>query len=404
MRWLSIIGIGEDGLDGLAPNARAALEAAAIVWGGKRHLLLAADAIRGTARSWPSPIENAFAEIATQKDRPIAVLASGDPFHYGVGSLLAAHIPPTEMHLFPKASSLSLAAARLGWALQDCAIVSLHGRPVEELFRHVQNGARILALVWDEDTLGAVAQHLYDLGHGAASIHILEALDGPNERIITVAAKDALARKTHALTVLAIEIPSAGGTIWPLAPGLDDARFESDGQLTRRDIRAITLSRLQPQPGLLLWDVGGGSGSISIEWLLRHPANRAIAIERRPDRATRIAENARRLGAPKLEIRTGEAPAALADLPRPDAVFIGGGVSNKVIIEAAVAALPALGRCVANAVTVEGEQALLEAQRRHGGTMSRIAIDRLDSVGPYRAWRAEMGIVQWVYIKREEGA
>jgi precorrin-6B C5,15-methyltransferase / cobalt-precorrin-6B C5,C15-methyltransferase len=399
MRWLSIIGIGEDGVEGLPKKALAALSAAKAVYGGKRHLELAAAAISGEVFAWPSPIESAFQDILRRKGDAVAVLASGDPFHYGIGSVLAEHVPPSEMVAYPQPSSLSLAAARLGWGLQDCVVVSLHGRPLEDVLRHLTHEARILALAWDGSTAGRLAELLVRLGHGDAMLHRLEALGGPQEAHHQATARESCAIETAALTVLAIEMPRSGGTIWPLTPGLDDERFESDGQLTKQHVRAVTLSRLAPQPGQLLWDIGGGSGSIGIEWMLRHPSNRAISVERDGGRAERIQRNAAALGAVRLQVCYGAAPQALAALPEPDAVFIGGGTSEPGLIRAALAALKPGGRLVANAVTVEGEQALLAASKAWGGEVHRIGIDRLDSVGPYRAWRSAMAVVQWVVTK-----
>jgi precorrin-6B C5,15-methyltransferase / cobalt-precorrin-6B C5,C15-methyltransferase len=403
MRWLSIIGIGEDGVSGLSPAALAALSAAETVWGGKRHLDLAQEVIRGNQQIWPNPIEAAFPAIVASRGKRMAVLASGDPFHYGIGSLIARHVPPSEIAAFPKASSLSLAAARLGWALQDCAIVSVHGRPLENVMPHLTHAARLLVLAWDGSTAGKLAALLTALGHGDARLHLLEALEGPQERVSTRTASEAALLSTHALTVIGVEMPAAGGIIWPLTPGLADHRFDNDGQLTRQDMRVITLARLAPQPGQLLWDIGGGSGSIGIEWMLRHPANRAIVVERNEQRVARIRANAAALGVVRLDIRHGSAPEALKDLPPPDAVFIGGGTSNHRILDAAAAAAFAPGkRCVANAVTVEGEQALLAAASRHGGEVNRFSFDRLDKVGPYRAWRPAMSVVQWVRVKSSD--
>jgi precorrin-6B C5,15-methyltransferase / cobalt-precorrin-6B C5,C15-methyltransferase len=398
-RWLSIIGMGEDGPDGLTIAAKTALETATIVYGGQRHLSLAKECIAGEKRAWPSPIEAAFPSIVALKGQSVAVLASGDPFHFGVGSLLARHIPAHEMHVFAKPSSLALSAARLGWALQDCAIVSLHGRALHDLLPAIQNNARILALAWDETTASKVAALLDALGHGEAVLHLLERLDGPHEKVATRPASLCKETVTDPLCVIAVEILPVGGTIWPLTPGLDDSRFVHDGQITKQNIRAITLARLAPQAGQMLWDIGGGSGSIAIEWLLRHPANQAFSIERQGERVARIRQNAEALGAVRLSVVHGSAPDALQGLPNPDAVFIGGGTSNSAIIERAVSVLKTGGRCVANAVTIEGEQTLLHAAQRFGGEMNRISIDALDHVGPYRAWRASMPVAQWVFVK-----
>jgi precorrin-6Y C5,15-methyltransferase (decarboxylating) len=397
--WLSIIGIGEDGLQGLSARARAALSSAAIVYGGRRHLSLAAVAIAGEARAWPSPFEGAYAEIAALAGRPVAVLASGDPFHYGVGSILAARLPPGAFVGYPKASSFSLAAARLGWAIQDVACLSAHARPAGIVLRHLRPGARLLVLAHDGDTLAEIAAMLAEAGHSDARLVALAHLEGPEETIAAHDVASAGVARTADLAVIAVEIPAGSrGDALPLSPGLPDRRFENDGQLTRAPQRAMTIAALAPSPGGLLWDVGAGSGSVAIEWCLAHPANRALAFERDPQRAARIARNAARHGV-ALAIVPGEAPASLAGASTPDAVFVGGGVSIPGLIDACFGALRPGGRLVANAVTIEGEATLIEARRRLGGELTRHGLDRLDEVGRFTAWRPAMAVVQYAVAK-----
>ena len=286
-RWLSIIGIGEDGVAGLSPVAQKLVQSAELVVGGKRHLELAKSIIKGRAYSWPSPIANALPEIEKHRGRPVVVLASGDPFHYGVGDLLMRSFDADEMLCLPQASSFSLAAARLGWSLQDVALVSLHGRALENIVRHLHPGARILALAWDGATPAKLAKLLGERGMSGSSLTVLEALGGPNERIH----RDV--EKAAALNVIALEVAvEPNAPVIGLSPGLDDTLFEHDGQLTKREVRAVTLSALAPRAGELLWDVGLGAGSIAIEWLLRHPSLKAIGIEADSGRAARAARNA----------------------------------------------------------------------------------------------------------------
>lgn len=398
-RWLSIVGIGEDGRAGLSPAAAAALDAATLVVGGARHLALAAP-IRAETMTWPSPITEGYAAIEARRGRPTCVLATGDPFHYGVGAELARRIPADEIAAFPQPSAFSLAAARLGWSLPEVACVSLHGRSFERIVPHLQPGARVLALSWDETTPVRLAALLAERGMGGSEIVVLEAMGGPRERVRRAHADGFGLEAIDPLNAVAIAVAAGpDARVVPLAPGRDDGWYDNDGQLTKAEIRAVTLAALAPRAGGLLWDVGAGSGSIGIEWMLAHPANRAVAIEARADRVERIARNAARLGAPDLRIVTGRAPDALDGLPQPDAVFIGGGATVPGVVEAAWAALPAGGRLVINAVTLETEARLAALFAAHGGTMRRLAVSRLEPVGGMHGWRAAMPVTQWIGVK-----
>jgi precorrin-6Y C5,15-methyltransferase (decarboxylating) len=401
-RWLSIVGIGEDGVDALSPVARGLIGDAEIVFGGKRHLALAAALIRGAARPWPSPFDRAMDEVLTQRGRPVCVLASGDPFVYGVGAILARHIDPAEMLAVPAPSAFSLAAARLGWALPDTAQVSLHGRALDLIRAHLQPGRRVLALTSGADAPAELAGLLSDAGFGASSLIVLEALGGRRERIrATTAAKFDL-REIDDLNVAAIEVRAApGARVIARAAGLADALFEHDGQITKREIRAVTVSSLAPRRGELLWDIGAGCGSVAIEWMLADPSLSAIAIERRADRAARIRRNAAAFGVPGLEVIEGEAPAILGSLPKPDAIFIGGGASGS--LDVAQSMLRAGGRLVVNAVTLETEALLLARYAALGGELTRLAITRAEGVRGTRprpvGWRPALPVMQWTWTK-----
>ena len=388
MSWLSIIGIGEDGREALSPAAAELVAQAQFILGGARHLALLGETGAETL-VWPSPFEQGIEAILARRGQKVCVLASGDPFLYGVGSVLAERVPAAEIRCIPAPSSLSLAAARLGWALQDCEIVSLHGRPLERVVPHLRPGARILALSWDGTTPAKLAW-LLDERDVDARITVLEALGGPREKISPSTGQD-----VDKLNLLAIEVFSAGRYI-PLAPGLPDDWFETDGQVTKREIRAVTLSSLAPWPGALLWDIGAGSGSVAIEWLLAHPRNRAVAIEIREDRAARITKNAELFGV-ALTVVQGDAPFALEGLPQPDAIFVGGG--GAAVIEAAWDLLPAGRRLVVNGVTVETQSLLGELQALHGGDLVQLSVARAGKLGDYRGWRPAMPVVQWVVKK-----
>lgn len=396
--WLSIVGIGEDGVAGLSSVARQLVSSAELVLGGKRHLALAAELIRGRQLSWPSPIGRALPEIEKQRGRPVVVLASGDPFHYGVGDMLMRAIPSEETICLPQPSSFSLAASRLGWSLQDVTPVSLHGRALEHVVRHLQPGARILALSWDGATPAKLAALLVTHGLGSSTLTVLEALGGPNERLRATTADGFALAEVAALNIIALQVASApGARIVTLAPGLDDALFEHDGQLTKRDIRAVTLSSLAPCQGELLWDVGLGAGSIAIEWLLRHPSMRAIGIEQGPERAARAARNAASLGTPDLQIVQAAAPAGFAGLPTPDAIFVGGGLSDPGLLDAAWAALKPGGRLVANAVSLQSEARLIDCFQKHGGEITRLQVAKAGRAGTGNVcvWRHATPVTQW---------
>jgi precorrin-6B C5,15-methyltransferase / cobalt-precorrin-6B C5,C15-methyltransferase len=399
-RWLCIVGIGEDGVEGLSRVARTMIAQAAFVVGGARHLALADTLIAGARMAWPHPIEAAFPAILSRRGEAVVVLASGDPYCFGIGATLARVVPMEETLCLPAQSAFSLACATLGWALNDTATLSFCGRPVSTIAPHLQPGSRILALSADATTPAAVAALLRERGFGASRLHVLEALGGPRARCRSLLADAAMPADVGALNLVGIEVETADDArVIPLSAGLADEFFEHDGQITKREIRALTLSALQPRRGELLWDIGSGSGSVSIEWMLRHPANRAIAIERNPERATRAVRNAASLGVPALKMVEGAAPQAIADLPVPDAVFIGGGAHVPGVIDAAWRALRQGGRIVANGVTAETEMALFAAANARGGTLIRLSVERLDRIGSMHAFRPAMTVTQWAATK-----
>jgi precorrin-6Y C5,15-methyltransferase (decarboxylating) len=399
-RWLSIVGIGEDGIEGLSATARELIEAAEIVFGGRRHLTLAAPLIRGAARPWPSPFDGAAEEVLLHRGRQVCVLASGDPFHYGVGAVLARHVDPRETMVLPAPSAFSLAAARLGWPLPETVLLSLHGRALDLIRPHLQPAARILALTSDGDAPTALAKLLAASGFGASRLTVLEHLGGPQESIRRTTAAAFNLGAVGSLNTLAIEVEAApDARVIGRSAGRPDHLFEHDGQITKREIRAMTLSSLSPRRGELLWDIGAGSGSVAIEWLLADPTMRAVAIEQQAERAERIRRNAAAFGVPGLEIIEGPAPAALAGLPSPDAVFVGGGASDSGVLDTAARALRSGGRLVVNAVTLETEALLIARHAVLGGELIRIAISRAAPVGEKSGWRPAMPVTQWVWTK-----
>lgn len=400
MTWLTIVGIGEDGLPGLGEAAKAAVAQAEVVFGGARHLELARPVIAGRTREWQSPFSESVDAVVGLRGRRVCVLASGDPFQFGVGATLARRIDASEMQVFSHPSAFSLAAGRLGWALQDVVSLSLHGRPIDLIRPHLHPGARILALTSDEHGPAQLAQALTEAGFGISIVTVLEALGGPNETVRSEVAMHFAMKDVDPLNVCAISVVALpGARILPLTPGLDDSLFEHDGQITKREVRALTLSALAPRRGELLWDIGAGSGSVSIEWMLADPSLHAIAIEANSERAARLLRNARSLGVPGLQLIQGRAPEALGQLEAPHAVFVGGGGSEPGVMAAAIAALRPGGRLVANAVTLEMETVLLAQHAELGGSLTRIAVSRADAVGSMTAWRPAMPITQWVWNK-----
>ncbi|WP_127090420.1 precorrin-6y C5,15-methyltransferase (decarboxylating) subunit CbiE [Aquabacter cavernae] len=401
--WLSIVGIGEDGAAGLSPAAAALVRGAERVFGGARHLALAGDLVAGTAHPWPSPFSEGIAQVLAARGANVCVLASGDPFLHGVGATLARHVTAEEMRVVPAPSAFSLAAARLGWPLQETVCVSLHGREIARIRPHLHPGARILALTSDADGPAALAALLRDLGFGASRLSVLEALGGPRERVRAATADGFALGGIAPLNLVALEVHGAGRVLH-LGRGLPDDLFEHDGQITKREIRAMTLSALAPRRGERLWDIGAGAGSIAIEWLLCDPSLSAVAIEQDATRAARIAHNALALGVPQLRIVEGIAPSALSGLPPPDAVFIGGGASEPGVLDAALEALKSGGRIVANGVTLETEALLLAHHARLGGDLVRVSLARAAPVKGMTGWRPAMPVTQWVWEKPSEDA
>jgi precorrin-6Y C5,15-methyltransferase (decarboxylating) len=399
-RWLTLIGIGEDGPDGLGEEAKRLIAAAPAVFGGGRHLELADTLITGERFAWQSPFEKSVEAIEARRGTPVVVLASGDPFLYGVGATLLRRIAAHEMHTIPAPSAFSLAAARLGWPLQETACVSLHGRPLDLIRPHLHAGRHILALTSDEKGPQALADLLVANRFPETRLTVLEALGGGRERIRSTTASGFDLDTIDPLNVCALEIVAApGARILPYTSGLDDDLFEHDGQITKREVRAVTLSALSARHGELLWDIGAGSGSVGIEWMLADPSLKAIAIEQAPERAARIARNAVSFGVPQLALIEGTAPVALASLPAPDAIFIGGGGSETGVMDAAIKALKRGGRLVANAVTLEMEALLFAEYAARGGALTKIEIARAAPVGGMSGWRPAMPLTQWRWTK-----
>lgn len=403
IHWLSIVGIGEDGFDGLSHEAKQLIASAEILYGGARHLGLVPDCAASAIRvCWPSPMASAVQHILEElrgRSR-VAVLASGDPMLYGVGASLTRNLPNHEFRVVPQVSAFSLACARMGWPIADISLVSLVNRTEEYVLRYLCPGQRLVIFSEDEFTPAKIARLLTKVGFGLSRMSVLENLGGSSERHTTNIAcewQDASCGRLNVIAVCCI----ADATTHSLstAAGLPDEAFDTDSQITKREVRAVTLARLAPLPRQMLWDVGAGSGSVGIEWMRLESSCSCIAFELREDRAVRIQQNAARLGVPNLKVIQGAAPETFARLHSPDAIFIGGGVSNDALFDACWGKLLSGGRLVANAVTLSSEASLIARHAIYGGDLMRMMVARADPIGNHQGWRPMMPITQWVATK-----
>ncbi len=396
--WLHIVGIGEDGMDGLTPATRAVVEAAEVIIGGERHHKLS-DAVTAERLSWPHPFDALIDQLRALKGRRVVVLATGDPLWFSVGARIGRAIDPAEITYHPQVGAFQLAAARMGWSMADVETLTVHGRPVEQMIAFIQPDQRLLILTTGEDTPAQIARFLTERGFGQSRMTVFAAMGGEREQRFDGLA-ESWAHDVPAFNTLAVDCVAApDAALLPRVPGLADELFTHDGTMTKREVRAVTLAKLMPMRGALLWDIGTGCGSVAVEWMRSARYARAIGIEPRADRRAMAAGNALALGVPKLELIEGEAPDCLVGLDAPDAIFIGGGLSAGVF-DAAWAALKPLGRLVANAVTLESEQELIALQAAHGGELVKLSVNRAEPVGPYRGWKPLMPVTQWSLIKR----
>ena len=412
-KWLCVIGIGEDGWDDLSADARDLLYESEIVLGGERHLKMLPKDWEGERIIWSSPIREAVSKIVSWRPedsasvQKVAIMASGDPLCYGIATKLLRHLPIEEIWIKPALTTFSLMCSRIGWSLPDVETLTIHGRPVEMLHPFVQPGAKLLVLSKGEESPEQAAKLLCVRGFGKSIITVFEHLGGRKERQFSGPADSWNHPEGAALNAMAIEcIPESNATILSRIPGLPDEAFFHDGQLTKREIRAVSLSRLMPVVDQVLWDVGAGCGSVAIEWMRTSPRCRAVAIEKSKSRLKLIEQNSQELGVPMLQIISGSAPEVLADLPAPDAVFIGGGLSSGNLLQTCWTALKPGGRLVANAVTLEGEQKLLQWQNENAGKsgasgdLTRLSISRAEKIGKFQGWKEMRSVIQLAVIKK----
>lgn len=396
--WLHIVGIGEDGLDGLTPATRAVVEAAEVIIGGTRHHELAAG-ISAKRISWPSPFDALIETLKQHENQRVVVLATGDPLWFSVGARIGRSIPPLQIVYHPQLSAFQLAAARMGWSLADVETLTVHGRPVEQMVAFIQPDQRLIVLTTGAETPAQIAKFLADRGFGQSKMTVLAAMGGDREERFDATAAD-WAHEVPAFNTLCVEcIAAPNAALLPRVPGLSDDLFQHDGTMTKQEIRAVTLAKLMPMRGALLWDIGSGCGSVAVEWMRAARYTRAIGIEPRADRRALAAANALALGAPKLELIEGETPSALNGLDAPDAVFIGGGLSEETF-DRAWQSLRPLGRLVANAVTLDSEALLIDLHEKYGGQLVKLQVHRAEPIGSFKGWKPAMPVTQWSLIKR----
>ena len=397
--WLNIVGIGEDGVDNLGQEARRLIENAELLVGGNRHLAMD-NGNKAKKIAWPKPFQPLIETLGCHAQRRVVVLASGDPSFYGVGSLLVQQFGIDAVKIYPSPSAYSLAAGRLGWHLQDVETLSVHGLPVEKLNMFMQPSAKLLILSHDRESPCRVCELLTRHGFGKSDVAVLEHLGGARERIVKLTAKDVKTDAFADLNTIAVKCISDTNRVeTPRLPGLPDEVFEHDGQITKREIRAITLAKLSPNLNECLWDVGAGCGSIGIEWMRCSRGGQAVAIERNKERTEKLLRNARFLGVPDIQLVCGAAPNALADLPTPDTIFIGGGVQTKGVVELCWNTLNPGGKLVINVVSIEGQQVLYDWHQRIGGELIRINIEQATSIGQLKAFKPQMSVMQ-LFVKK----
>ncbi len=396
--WLHIIGIGEDGLDGLTPATRAVVEAAEVIVGGARHHVLSCNKSADMI-AWPSPFDALISQLKTLRSKRVVVLATGDPLWFSVGARIGRNIPSNEITFHPQVSAFQLAAARMGWSMADLETLTVHGRPVEQMIAFIQPDARLLILTTGAETPAQIAEFLTQRGYGRSKMTVLAAMGGKDEQKFENLASD-WSHEVPAFNTLAVECVAApDAALIPRVPGLMDGVFIHDGTMTKREVRAATLAKLMPMRGALLWDVGTGCGSVAVEWMRAARYASAIGIEPRADRRTMAADNAQALGVPALKLIDGYVPEALNGLAPPDAIFIGGGLSRETF-QACWAALRPLGRLVANAVTLESQALLVELYKEFSGDLVQISVNRAEPLGTLTGWKPLRPVTQWSLIKR----
>ena len=401
LQWLTIVGIGEEGLKGLHPETLRAVNDAEVLVGGTR-LLSKVKNSKAEKIGWGKNFDHGIDAISQHTGRRVVVLASGDPMHYGAGSKLVQRFGIEAMTIIPTPGAFSLAAARMGWSLPDVECITVHGRPIETVNLYLSPNAKLLILSWDGTTPTKLAALLIAKGYSESDITVLEQMNSETENRINNTAAKWETENCSALNTIAVEcLAGPGAAIWSRAPGLPETAFQHDNMITKREVRAATLAALSPLPGETLWDIGAGSGAIAIEWLRLVPTARAIAVETNEDRVQSIRTNALNLGVPSLEIINGHAPRVFVGIDgSPDAIFVGGGVSNDALMHACWDRLATGGRLIANAVTLQAQQSLLNFHEKWGGETTKLSIARESRGGRFSGLRPLMEVWQLRVVKK----
>ncbi|MGH1349443.1 MAG: precorrin-6y C5,15-methyltransferase (decarboxylating) subunit CbiE [Methyloligellaceae bacterium] len=391
--WLTIVGISEDGLNALSDASRKAITEATIVFGGQRHLELAGCPEKG--RPWPVPFS--VDEVLQHRGAPVVVLASGDPFWFGAGTTIVRHLKPEDWQCMQSVSTFSLAASRLGWGINEVQCLGLHAEPIETLYPLLSENERFICLLRDGNAVNSLARWLVKQGFEKSDFIVLERLGGPFEKITHCKLNEEISE--HFEAPVAVALTARGNKGLPCSGGLDDEHFFNDGQITKKPVRALTLSALAPRKNEILWDIGAGSGSISVEWLLSAEGSRAYAIEQHKSRSENIQLNASKFGLQKrLHIKTMTAPDGLKELESPDAVFFGGGFSRE-LFDTVWTTVPVSTRIVVNSVTLESQSLVTLLQSQYGGNLMRFDISAAEPLGRMRTWKSSRSIIQWSVVK-----
>ena len=396
--WLNIIGIGEDGLDGLRSSTKFILESAEILIGGERHHNLTSE-LNVERIYWPKPFNLMYEKIKSYRGKKVVILVTGDPLWFSVGVKIGSLFDSTELTYHPHISAFQNAAVRMNWPLEDVETTTVHGRPLERIIPFFQPNQKLLVLTSGSETPKQVAELLTSKGFGNSKLTVLSSMGGEDEQLFSGEAKN-WNESVPSFNTLAIEcVSSIKASFQTRLPGLPDHIFQSDGTMTKQEVRAITVAKLKPVGNALLWDVGCGCGTVAIEWMRAAPSSRAIGIDARLDRCELTSINALNLGVPDLRVIQGNVPSALRELDPPNAIFIGGGFTKETF-DLCWAELKSMGRLVVNAVTLESEALLLNLYKNYGGELTKISINRVESIGNSAVWKPFKPITQWSLEKQ----
>lgn len=398
--WLTIIGIGDDGWNGLSCRQQESIAAAQHIFGGERHLGFLPSQFKDKTKKWPSPFIKGIDEVLALKGQNVVVLASGDPMFFGAGATFLRKLPIDDVRVLPHPSSFSLAAARLGWALQDVACLSVHGRPIRSVIGYLQPNSYLIILSENKNSPSALAKLLQEKGFGASRLTVMEHLNGPKERIRSQQADQYSLDDCEDLNLVAIHcLANNEKAGYPCCSGLADEMFLNDGQLTKQDIRAVTMAHLAPKCGEVLWDVGAGCGSISVEWVRAAKGARAYAVEKNAKRQEFILKNADHFGVIGVQLIRGEAPSVLGDIEKPDAIFIGGGFTHPNLFDYCWDSLKAGGRLVVNAVTLETVALLQKKAAKINARLIQLSLSEALPLGNFHVWRSALPITMMIAHK-----